>query len=375
MTWLLDRIQSKTHDDNRGYAAELLSILLQSNVKNRLELGRKDGVETILKVLSVSQLSATSHYRLLCTDSQKQYRRRDPIDADETEFMENVFDALCSALGESKIKELFLASEGIDLMVLMMKCVSTGTEDISKLTMIPREKLQSRSRSIKTLDYAMSGPAGSASCEAFIEALGLKTLFAAFMGKVNHHFRLLLEHLKFNNKLVQSSKKPSSGAPPTSEDAGHVLGILSSLFTNIPSETPARLRLLTKFVENNYEKADKLLEIRDSAHNRLTAVDAEIEKERKQLVADGDEIGAEEEDTWYLRRLDGGLFTLQTVDYILAWICMEDDGVSEIASSHKRHTDVFTLNILLGPVTSNTDAIPQIKISKGYRTDIASLSR
>lgn len=36
----------------------------------------------------------------------------------------------------------------------------------------------------------MSGPTGSASCEAFIEALGLKTLFAAFMGKVNHHLRL-----------------------------------------------------------------------------------------------------------------------------------------------------------------------------------------
>jgi beta-catenin-like protein 1 len=44
------------HDENRGYAAELLSILLQNNVDNRLELGKKDGVETILKVLSVSPL-------------------------------------------------------------------------------------------------------------------------------------------------------------------------------------------------------------------------------------------------------------------------------------------------------------------------------
>jgi beta-catenin-like protein 1 len=35
--------------------------------------------------------------------------------------MENVFDALCSALSEAEIKRLFLASEGIDLMVLMMK--------------------------------------------------------------------------------------------------------------------------------------------------------------------------------------------------------------------------------------------------------------
>ena len=49
------------------------------------------------------------------------------MDADETEFMENVFDSLCSALSEPQIKDLFLASEGVDLMVLMMKYVS-GTK-------------------------------------------------------------------------------------------------------------------------------------------------------------------------------------------------------------------------------------------------------
>ena len=54
----------------------------------------------------------------------QQYRRRDPVDAEETEFMENVFDTLCSALGESEVKKLFLDSEGIDLMVLMLKFVS-----------------------------------------------------------------------------------------------------------------------------------------------------------------------------------------------------------------------------------------------------------
>ena len=48
----------------------------------------------------------------------------------------------------------------------------------------------------------------------------------------------------------------------------------------------------------------------------------------QELHADEEEIGPEEEDMWYLRRLDGGLFTQQTVDYILAWIAMEDDGVS-----------------------------------------------
>jgi len=55
-------------------------------------------------------------------------------------------------------------------------------------------------------------------------------------------------------------------------------------------------------------------------------VDAEIDKEKKELLDEGEEIDAEE-DAWYLRRLDAGLFTLQNVDYILAWISMEDDGI------------------------------------------------
>ena len=115
------------------------------------------------------------------------------------------------------------------------------------------------------------------------------------------------------------------------EDTAHTLGILSSLFTNLPSDSPARIRLLAKFVESNYEKTDKLLDIRTSAQTRLTAVDREIDAEKEALLKAGEDIGGEE-DAWYLRRLDGGLYTLQTVDYILAWIIMEDDGVGAIWS-------------------------------------------
>ncbi|TFY68686.1 hypothetical protein EVJ58_g846 [Rhodofomes roseus] len=271
LKWLLDRIQSKANNENGGYAAEIMSILLQNNRTSRLEFGKQDGVETVLKVLS-------------------QYRKRDPVDADETEFMDNVFNTLCSALAEPEIKKLFLDSEGVDLMVLLMK-----------------EKMQAKSRSIKVLDYAMSGSAGTATCEVFVEALGLKTLFSAFMGK--------------------AQKKKNPAAAPASGDASHTLGIVSSLLSNLPSESPARIRLLTKFVENNYEKAEKLLEIRDAAQTRLKSVEKEIEAEKEELIAEGEEIGPEEEALWYLRRLDGGLFTLQTVDYILAWIVMEDDGI------------------------------------------------
>ena len=94
------------------------------------------------------------------------------------------------------------------------------------------------------------------------------------------------------------------------------------------------MRVLAKFVENNYEKVDRLLDLREGAAARLKAIDREIQDERKQMQEDGEEITEVEEDRWYLQRLDGGLYTLQTVDYVLAWVCMEDDGVSFLSFLH-----------------------------------------
>ena len=56
---------------------------------------------------------------------------------------------------------------------------------------------------------------------------------------------------------------------------------MSSLFSNLASDSPARIRLLAKFVENNYEKVDKLLEIRDAAQGRLSEVENDIVAEKK----------------------------------------------------------------------------------------------
>ncbi|KAF8305019.1 DUF1716-domain-containing protein [Clavulina sp. PMI_390] len=266
LKWLLARIQWKKYDENKGYVAELLPILLQGSQENRLMFGKEKGLDVLLQVLS-------------------QYRRRDPADADEVEFMENVFDALCAILAEPENKASFLEEEGVELMVLIMK-----------------EKMLARSRSIKVLDYVMSGPAGKANCERFVEALGLKTLFSAFMNK---------------------GKKGKASAQ-TTEDTGHILGILSSLFSNLDSDSVPRIRLLSKFTDSEYEKVDRLLDLRDSAVNRLRITDREIAEAKAEAEDEEDEDDA---DMWELRRLDGGLFTLQTVDYILGWICMEDDGI------------------------------------------------
>jgi beta-catenin-like protein 1 len=221
-SWLLERVQARKHDENRGYSAEIMSILLQNNAENRLEFSKQDGIEIYLTVLS-------------------HFRRRDPVDADETEFMENIFDGLCSALGEAENKALFVKAEGPDLMVIFMK-----------------ERPAVCHLAIKALDYAMSNAKDIPICEAFVECLGLKSLFSALMGKVG----------KKKAKL-------------STEDLSHVLGIMASLFSSLGSDTPARIRLLAKFVESNYEKVEKLLEIRGEAANRLRVTENKITSEKK----------------------------------------------------------------------------------------------
>lgn len=48
------------------------------------------------------------------------------------------------------------------------------------------------------------------------------------------------------------------------------------------------------------------------------------------MQANKEEVTDEDEDDWYLRRMEAGLAALQTADYVLAWVCMEDDGVSQL---------------------------------------------
>lgn len=60
-----------------------------------------------------------------------------------------------------------------------------------------REKLLARTRAAKVLDYAMQTERGTEACERFVEMLGLKSFFSAFMGKVRI-FRLCQSILHHN---------------------------------------------------------------------------------------------------------------------------------------------------------------------------------
>lgn len=150
LSWLLNRIQKKESpvSQNKQYAAEVLAILLQSSQKTRLKLAEKDGVDTLLQLLSV-------------------YRRRDPEkDSDEEEYVENLFNCLTCMVDEEEGKAKFIEAEGVELAQIML-----------------REGKLSKKRALRVLDHALSGPGGVVACERLVEIAGLRTVFGMFMRK------------------------------------------------------------------------------------------------------------------------------------------------------------------------------------------------
>jgi len=80
----------------------MLAILLQDTQENRATLGDLDGIDILLQQLAI-------------------YKRHDPITHEEAEFMENLFNCLCSALLWGPNRDKFLKGEGPQLMNLMLR--------------------------------------------------------------------------------------------------------------------------------------------------------------------------------------------------------------------------------------------------------------
>lgn len=254
LMWLLKRVRVRQYDNNKLYAAEILAILLQGNKPNQKLLGERDGIDILLQSLAY-------------------YKRRDPNSPDEVEMMENLFDALCSALTFTPNRERFLKGEGLQLMILMLK-----------------EKKMSRKSSLKVLNHAMMNKEGVDSSVKFVEVYGLRSLFPVFM---------------------KTPKKILKAGGSEMEHEEHVCSILLSLFKNIQGSH--RERLVAKFVENDHEKVERLIELHFKYQRRVKEADKQV----KEYASMEEE---ERETELYLRRLDSGLFILQMVDCIIAYL-------------------------------------------------------
>ena len=282
-----------------GQETSVLSWLLERMQKKESRVGQNK--QYAAEVLAILLQSSPINREKLCeldgVDILLQilapYRKRDPVKGtEEEEFMENVFDSLICVADEPAGKQKFVEAEGLELALLMIK-----------------EGKMSKSRALRLTDHALGGQSGGEVCEKLVEAAGLKVIFGMFM---KNHDGQATEHL---------------------------LGIFSSLLRSLPANSAGRIRTLAKFVEKDYEKLGKLVKLRREYASRVANIDDEIRKEQSGLEAEErDEMASE----WDSRRLDAGLFCLQTIDIILAWLIAEDDGASRaIQSLLAEHDESF----------------------------------
>ncbi len=204
LSWLLRRLKVKVpFDNNKLYASEMLSIMLQSEPDNRRRVGETQGaMDSLLQQLAY-------------------YKRHNPSSPEESEMMENLFDCLCSLLLHTPNRERFLKGEGLQLMNLML-----------------REKKLSRNGALKVLDHALVGAEGRDNCNKFVDILGLRTIFPLFM------------------KTPKRSKRKGISAEEHQE---HVIAIVASLVKNCRGAQ--KQRLLAKFTESDHEKVERVMEL------------------------------------------------------------------------------------------------------------------
>lgn len=218
--WLLKRIKIKGYDNNKLYSSEILSILVQNEDENRRQLGELEGIDILLQQLAF-------------------YKKHDPTTNDELEYMENLFNCLCSCLMFVPNRQKFLKGEGLQLMRLML-----------------REQKCSRNSALKILAYAMNGfEEGKSNCTMFIDILGLGVIFPLFM-----------KPPKGNRKAGETR----------SDNEENIISIITSLLQNCTGTH--KERILQKFIENDNEKVDRLIEIYFKYLEKVQILDAKLEK-------------------------------------------------------------------------------------------------
>jgi beta-catenin-like protein 1 len=263
---LMNRATIKsTFDPNKLYASQLLSVILQTSENAKAKLvENKDGIDFLLRALA-------------------SYKRKDPETADETEHMENLFDALCASLLRKENRVIFLKDEGLELLYLML-----------------REKKASREGALRVLSYVTAVPDGIENCDHFVEMFGLRVLFPLFM-------------------KTPSKTKRKDTTPVEHEE--HVCSIIEALLYSCSPDN--RKRVLSKFAENECEKIDRLVELFLLHNDRLRRYMVRLKKQGIQM--DGDELHAE--------RLNNGFYTLGKIALILADVCLSSySACSERAS-------------------------------------------
>lgn len=179
--------RTEAFSQNEAYAAELLAVVVQAATSPSSLQEQREANEEEPSALAVAGTQRGGTNSLL--ESLSAFLRSPPQTDDETEVMQNLFDALCALLSEDLNRDEFVRLEGPELVVLLLSYAAgkhdthKGPKHVSK-----RGVLLVKKSALRLLAYALGGQGAGTqrTAQAFVSAGGLKPLLALLgtVGKV-----------------------------------------------------------------------------------------------------------------------------------------------------------------------------------------------
>lgn len=308
--WLLAQLGGKQpFSQNKLYASEILSILLQSSVAARQRFIQKKEAKHKSSKKNEDQDALDQLLQAIAP-----YRKKNPATEEEEELVENLLNSLCSVLLVREAQDRFRHLEGLELM---LRCLKDN-------------KLVVFRGALRVLDHAVMG--NERNSERLIEIGGLKSLFSVLMGKKSGS---------------AASKKKKNKQAERSQVEENVTSLVASFCGLLRPDAKHDVydRFHAKFVEKDMEKMDRLVDLFVKYHTRV---------EQSSFQEDEDNDDAEEDaeaaaDERYLRRLDAGLFVLQRIAFVVAHLCQfsRRHQAYVMIKFHERNVDMEALTQIL----------------------------
>ena len=283
VSWLFTNIGQKCSNAQniplKLHMTEILTLILQHE-DSRSHISRLDQLPTTASTSEGERKENGSNY-----DKRKQrkpkskpcdgmeillqtiatYRKTNPESEEECECLENNFDTLAASLLNDTNVECFLEKQGIELM---LRCL--------------REKVHAGYGAMKVIFFALSGSSTTGiyenACNVFLDAGGLKVIFPIFMGRGSvipkparcsdaGNIGLLRKYAEKEKKGKKPSKSVKRALEAKREWLKHMeyysIQIVYTLTRHINDSSPldAKARLIAKFIESDYEKCNRLIEL------------------------------------------------------------------------------------------------------------------
>jgi beta-catenin-like protein 1 len=273
LNWLLSRVRSSStiisNNDCKLFASEILDTMLQSSPENQMLFAKMEAIPHLIKIIIEN-------------------KNKKIEGGTEEEFISNIFNSICSCLLTKENQEIFLKSDGVKIMINLLK-----------------ENTIFRHLAIKVLDFSIQN--NQKNCKEFVETDGIGPLFSYFMGK---GFKSRSKH----ENLIEIGEE-------------HCLGIMCSI---IKFSKGVHLdRFVYKFKENKLEKCERMIELYKINQNKSISIqNSKIEEIDEDEEEDADENKIKnnnkenKDEIKYISNLksNSGLFNIQLISMLIGFL-------------------------------------------------------